>query len=235
MKTVKNTSPANDLVVSTICMMIYGVYCEASNITDEQIQVIDLALKLKLKDKEYEVIKRQIGMEDGRRWGFDEIAKYFHTSRESICHIASQAADVIKRPDFIGILPSGLTNSNYGEKNLDDLTEQLDRLHRDPIFEKERELKSSIKQLMILRRPFKYVTEAKIHLLRRIPIESIDFSVSTYNSLKRAGINTLGEVIDLINHQDLSSIKNLSKKAQDAIVDKVNEFKRFVLTNNILY
>lgn len=54
------------------------------------------------------------------------------------------------------------------------------------------------------------------------PIEEIEFSVRAYNCLKRAGINT---VQDLINKREIevTKIRNLGKKSLKEVLDKVKE------------
>jgi len=54
------------------------------------------------------------------------------------------------------------------------------------------------------------------------PIEEIEFSVRAYNCLKRAGINT---VQDLINKKEVevTKIRNLGKKSLKEVIDKVKE------------
>ena len=53
-------------------------------------------------------------------------------------------------------------------------------------------------------------------------IDELDFSVRASNAMKRAGIFTIGEVIDLIASDDISRIRNLGKKT-------VNEIKTRIL------
>ena len=54
------------------------------------------------------------------------------------------------------------------------------------------------------------------------PIEEIEFSVRAYNCLKRAGVNT---VQDLINKKEVevTKIRNLGKKSLKEVLDKVKE------------
>ena len=54
------------------------------------------------------------------------------------------------------------------------------------------------------------------------PIEEIEFSVRAYNCLKRAGVNT---VQDLINKKEVevTKIRNLGKKSLKEVLDKVRE------------
>ena len=54
------------------------------------------------------------------------------------------------------------------------------------------------------------------------PIEEIEFSVRAYNCLKRAGVNT---VQDLISRKEVevTKIRNLGKKSLKEVIDKVKE------------
>ena len=69
------------------------------------------------------------------------------------------------------------------------------------------------------------MAEKKVDTITRTletPIEEIEFSVRAYNCLKRAGINT---VQDLINKKEVevTKIRNLGKKSLKEVLDKVKE------------
>ncbi|MBR1416865.1 MAG: DNA-directed RNA polymerase subunit alpha [Bacilli bacterium] len=69
------------------------------------------------------------------------------------------------------------------------------------------------------------MAEKKVDTITRTletPIEEIEFSVRAYNCLKRAGINT---VQDLINKKEIevTKIRNLGKKSLKEVIDKVKE------------
>ena len=53
-------------------------------------------------------------------------------------------------------------------------------------------------------------------------IEDLDFSVRAYNCLKRANINTLGDLIDK-SENEMMRIRNLGKKSLKEVMDKVKE------------
>ncbi len=59
------------------------------------------------------------------------------------------------------------------------------------------------------------------------PIENLDLSERVFNSLKRAGITTVGEVMELLEKgQDaVMSIRNFGDKSMDELVDKMREKK----------
>jgi len=54
------------------------------------------------------------------------------------------------------------------------------------------------------------------------PIEEIEFSVRAYNCLKRQGINTMQDLIDM-SEAEVSKIRNLGKKSLKEVLDKVEE------------
>ncbi len=57
------------------------------------------------------------------------------------------------------------------------------------------------------------------------PIENLDLSVRVFNSLKRAGITTVGEVLDLLEKGDeaIMSIRNFGEKSLDELQIKMRE------------
>lgn len=55
-------------------------------------------------------------------------------------------------------------------------------------------------------------------------IDELDFSVRANNSMKRVGVFTIGEVIDLITNDGLLRIRNLGKKTQNEIKTRILAF-----------
>ncbi len=55
-------------------------------------------------------------------------------------------------------------------------------------------------------------------------IDELDFSVRANNSMKRVGVFTIGEVIDLIASDGLLRIRNLGKKTQNEIKTRIMVF-----------
>jgi len=53
-------------------------------------------------------------------------------------------------------------------------------------------------------------------------IEELDLSVRSYNCLKRAGINTVEELIQR-NEEDMMKVRNLGKKSLEEVVNKLAE------------
>ena len=63
-------------------------------------------------------------------------------------------------------------------------------------------------------------------------IDELDFSVRANNSMKRVGVFTIGEVIDLIASDGLLRIRNLGKKTQNEIKTRILVFGYERLTEN---
>ena len=55
-------------------------------------------------------------------------------------------------------------------------------------------------------------------------IDELDFSVRANNSMKRAGVFTIGEIIDLIANDEISRIRNLGKKTENEIKTRILVF-----------
>ena len=53
-------------------------------------------------------------------------------------------------------------------------------------------------------------------------IDDLDFSVRAYNCLKRAGINTLGD-LTAKSETEMMKIRNLGKKSLKEVIDKIKE------------
>ena len=65
--------------------------------------------------------------------------------------------------------------------------------------------------------------ESKKEKVLEMTIEELDLSVRSYNCLKRAGINT---VEDLINktEEDMMKVRNLGRKSLEEVINKLKAF-----------
>ena len=68
---------------------------------------------------------------------------------------------------------------------------------------------------------FSALTITRKKKLFAITIEQLDFSVRAYNCLRRAGINTVADIVGK-TEAELRKVRNLGKKATDEIIAKVN-------------
>jgi DNA-directed RNA polymerase alpha subunit len=67
--------------------------------------------------------------------------------------------------------------------------------------------------------------------LSETPIEALDLSVRAYNSLKRAGYGTIGELAEAIaSGTDISKIRNCGVKSRREIMEKLCLYQYSVLS-----
>jgi len=57
------------------------------------------------------------------------------------------------------------------------------------------------------------------------PIETLDLSVRVFNSLKRTGITTIGEVLEMLDRgpDAMLAIRNFGEKSLDELVERLKE------------
>ena len=71
----------------------------------------------------------------------------------------------------------------------------------------------------------------RMHLTQTMsdtPIETLDLSLRSYNSLKRAGFNTIGEVAESVAAgKELKSIRNCGKKSVREIMERLFLFQYY--------
>ena len=68
--------------------------------------------------------------------------------------------------------------------------------------------------------------------LTEAPLEDLELSVRSYNCLKRAGMQTVGDVVERINGRtDLLKIRNLGMRSADEIMQAIMEYQYSILSD----
>ena len=66
--------------------------------------------------------------------------------------------------------------------------------------------------------------------LLETPIEELELSVRSYNCLRRAGMVTVGDIVQNINtREDLMKIRNLGMRSADEIMNAIMEYQFSIL------
>ena len=58
--------------------------------------------------------------------------------------------------------------------------------------------------------------------IREQKIENLDLSMRSYNCLKRAGIKTIGDLLNF-SYYDLIKIRNLGRKSMKEVLDTIHD------------
>ena len=82
-----------------------------------------------------------------------------------------------------------------------------------------------VRENLLKRRPLRFVAGISKGSLAVTPIEALDLSVRVFNSLKRVGINTAGDVLELLegDQKAMMSIRNFSEKSLEELRQKMHE------------
>ena len=103
---------------------------------------------------------------------------------------------------------------NLGYKSRKEIIDKVHSLGYKFKFEEVEEIENKQKQAEDLSKEYEEISEES-------KIEDLDLSVRAFNALKKAGNNTLEDVLNL-SEDDLISIRSLGHKSRNEIIDKVH-------------
>lgn len=174
--------------------------CECFEHFNERLEF--LLTKLVITDKEEKVIR--LYYIDGKT--FEEIGKEFYVTRERIRQIQEKAIKKLKL----------FKKYFYGGKWC--LMEELAKEEYQKYLETQKSFRTyeSAKQYIL-----QYESGAFLPI-REQKIENLDLTMRTYNCLKRAGIRTIGDLLNF-SYYDLIKIRNLGRKSMKEILDKIHD------------
>ena len=132
----------------------------------------------------------------------EEIAKEKGVTRERIREIKQKALRKLRHPWRSGIFMYGLEYKK--------LQEEKKQLEKERIAKRNEALKQEIEALS--NESHLFPDGDTMDVVSQITIEEAGFSVRSYNSLKRAGFRTLGDV-SLLRDQDMQRIRSIGKKS----------------------
>lgn len=137
----------------------------------------------------------------------ESVAKQMGVTRERVRQIISKGLRRLKHPSRIKYL-------RYG-KELYEL--------QNNVFKMKEALENKIK--IIAKRiamPSLYSVQAQT--VELLPIDVLDLTVRSYNCLRRAGINTIGDLL-LLSEDKLRTIRNLGNKSVKEILTKLEPYR----------
>lgn len=174
--------------------------CECFEHFNERLEF--LLQKFVITDREEKIIR--LYYIDGKT--FEEIGKEFGVTRERIRQIQTKAIKKLKL----------FAKYFYGGKWC--LMEDLAKEEYQKYLETQKSYwkYESAKQYIL-----QY--ESGIFLpIKEQKIDNLDLSMRSYNCLKRAGIRTIGDLLEL-NYNDLFKIRNMGRKSMKEVLDKIHD------------
>lgn len=155
---------------------------------------------------------------DGKN--LEEVAKEFGVSRERIRQVIAKALRKLRYPVRLRTIIYGYE----GNRALEQRKIELD--------EREREINKKscdLAKLMAVCGAHDECKLAQSIIIEKstqkmlTTIDEMDLSVRSYNCLKRRGVETISEIIDLFESGDIVKIRNLGRKSAEEISNKVYE------------
>lgn len=193
-----------------------------------------------LTPREMKILQMRFGLIDGKSNSWKKIGKYYGFTQEKIKYIEGQALRKLRHPNNIKqirtIKISSLKESEYitdeERKLLNDL--ENDIWNSNLIFQHDSLVdidfnkdKFDVIRNICERINIKEEEKAKEQKMingtdNDIDIEEFEFSIRTHNCLRRAGINTLNDLMAL-SKEDIMRIRNLGRKQAEEIFSMLEE------------
>ena len=169
-------------------------------------KLIEDVISKELSERESKVLYLRYGL----GYSLEETGKEFGVTKERIRQIEAKALRKLRHPNRIQamrVIPfeehkQVCTENAQLKKQVEILTYQLNEKNNT---------KSSSNEII-----------AKVSVESR-PLEELNLSIRSYNCLKRAFCNTVGDVKKLIDDGTLERVRNLGKKSYIDVVEKINE------------
>lgn len=190
----------------------------------EELEDVKHSLEISLTGKEAEVIICRFGIADGKAHTLEEVATRFNVTRERIRAIEAKALRKLRCPRVK--LPSIMMSLYEGGERVEEIIEELENIRKDPIFQKEAELRQMLRNISNM--PFAFAEEATTYLdgggSDYTEIEKLDLSVRSYNCLKRADINTVADIIRYPREDWPKKVRNLGSHGIREVEEKIREY-----------
>lgn len=190
---------------------------------------LERRFKEKFTEREIDILKRRCLSGET----YKKIAEGYNLSKQRIAQIEAKALRKIRY--FLVI-----KNTHLREKDILNLFPTLDYDTREKIWENNNIVDISIKHYFI--ECYYSIIESEINKkilqlklqkrdergrpnLENFSIEDLEFSVRTYNILKRNGIYNIKELSELLYDGSFAKFRNVGKKSFDEVYKKINNLE----------
>ena len=177
-------------------------------------------LQIRLSMRECEVISLRFGLDcTGIYQDLESIGRRLQITRERVRQLEAKALRRLRHPEVT--LPAIFEAPSNLEETAKALHAELEEFYKSPAFKRANEVTWELKHIEKV--PFRYTCEfLKAGSLDNTSIDKLDLSVRAYNCLRRAGINTIADIVNLPNDDWFIKVRNLGRKALDEIIEKMH-------------
>lgn len=205
--------------------LIDAIFCDEIVWVDDEDHIAGLEhALLTLSDREQKVIQ----MRYHDIMTLEEVARDFNITRERIRQIEAKAVRKLRHPARKNFILHGY-EGGAELKNLKAREEELD--NREKLIEKrEKALQDILERYKPKFDALHINIDMPLEMIQKevelsIDIAEMDLSVRSYNCLKRIGINTIHDLIDVVegdDYLDLMKARNLGRKSLREIIEKLD-------------
>lgn len=155
--------------------------------------------------KDYERSVKILLMRYREHKSFDQIAAVIGATRERVRQIVAEMLRKLRHPSRLDYIRFGMTEMLVKREQ-----NGYEKGYKDGFLDGQRDAKGeNVHELTVPR--------------ANIPLEDMDFSVRSYNCLKRAGVKSITDIAKMDFNQ-LIRVRNLGRKSMDEIIMKMREY-----------
>ena len=161
-----------------------------------------------LLDRERQILKYRF--ED--LMTYEEIGKLYSVTRERIRQMEARALRKLRSPQRLKYLKCGVSG--------------VMEMNREEYLNRVMDIENRLIELCKLNeaKADEVIHDVKLReKYKGEPIENCDFSVRTYNCLKRRGVDSLSK-LSRLSYDEITKIRNLGRKSVEEIIYKLREY-----------
>lgn len=167
-----------------------------------------------LTDRQIAVLRHRFGFtEDEECLTLEGIGKIYNVTRDRVRQIEAKALMMVRHPERSRILIKGVSVYLYEQEQKKQISDKLIEIEQQKY---QQRLEKEIQKTQVDKSELRCV-------LKDTSITELNLSIRAYNCLKRAGIKTIGETLELTT-DELKKLRNLGRNSLCEIQDKCEKY-----------
>ena len=208
-----------DRFATSIGQLSNEQYEEFLSLPAECIEDVKSSLREYLSEREYGVINLRFGLDyTGVFRDLESVGRSLNITRERARQFEAKALRKLRRSSTK--LPAIFEAPNDLEETAEALYAELEEFYESPTFKRANKITQELDRMK--EAPFKYTCKClEEGTLDDVRIDELNLGVRAYICLKRAGIDTVADIINFPK-EDWSKIRNLGRKSLKEVIEKMH-------------